>query len=474
MGEWDSLSDIRIIKQTQRQKITLVCNEYGEKYLKREIEGDKREIYKTLKTINCPYIPEIYFVGFNGVTTVIEEFAEGTSLTQIMEKGEKLSKKRAKSIFKKLTAAMEAIHNVNVIHRDIKPDNILLDEKGNIHLIDFDIARIYRPQIRKDTEKMGTFGYAPIEQYGMMPTDFKTDIYSFGVTMCLLMEYCNLKGTYYAVSEKCRKLDPGERYKNAKEIRRRVFIKRLKPLILVPFIILIFVSAVYFVRKPSFFEEVTLTATEEPQEEYTLKEGEYFAGFKDDNTTVEYSQYSNFSSVDIFSMYKEWKRLLFLEDGNKHGKIKLGKGSLIDADITLNKGTLIVKLSDKSGNSFEEDFSYTGQYSYVDNYPANRKNADIICCDWDNDGEYELLLGLNDGAIGVMDNQFYNYFNYCIAWCVKYSEEKGFTLCEGDMFSKGGSFSMAEYTDKFNVSTRFDIGNIKGYYLEGNKIMPSY
>lgn len=474
MGEWDSLNDINIIKQTQRQKITLVCNQYGEKYLKREIDGDKREIYKTLKGVGCPYIPEIYDISFNGVTTVIEEFIEGSSLAELIEKGEKLSKKRIKSIFTQLTHAMEAIHKLNIIHRDIKPDNILVDKKGNIHLIDFDIARIYRPQIRKDTEKMGTFGYAPIEQYGMMPTDFKTDIYSFGVTMCLLMEYGALKGVYYAVSEKCRKLDPAERYKNAGEIRRAVLGKKLRPLIFLPFLILIFAVIAFFLQKPSLVEETTPASEEAETQMEPLKEGEHFAGFEDDNATVEYSQYPNFNHVAVFSMYKEWNHLLFLEDGNKQGKIKLGSGSLVDADITLNNGKLTVKLTDNKGNSFEEEFSYNGQYSYVDNYPANRKNADMICCDWDNDGEYELLLGLNDGAIGVMENQFYNYFNYCIAWCVKYSEEKGFTLCEGDMFSKGGSFYMTEYTDRFNVSTWFDIGDITGYYLDEDKIMPSH
>ena len=73
--------------------------------------------------------------------------------------------------------------------------NILINKDFHVWLIDYDIARIYRPEIRQDTEIHGTFGYAPIEQYGMMPTDFKTDIYAFGVTLSMLLEHSGIKGS---------------------------------------------------------------------------------------------------------------------------------------------------------------------------------------------------------------------------------------------------------------------------------------
>lgn len=184
---------MKVIKENERQRIALI-EINGKKFIEKRIHDDKSELYEILKKINHPNIPKIIDVKLESDTVVTEEYINGKSLKTLMDEKYVFSKKLIKSIVSQIISAISELHKFNIIHRDIKPDNIIMDQSGHIWLIDYDIARIYRNETRKDTESMGTFGYAPIEQYGMMPTDFKTDIYAFGVTLMKLLEYSGIKG----------------------------------------------------------------------------------------------------------------------------------------------------------------------------------------------------------------------------------------------------------------------------------------
>ncbi|GHO82135.1 ABC transporter substrate-binding protein [Dictyobacter formicarum] len=74
-----------------------------------------------------------------------------------------------------------------IIFRDIKPDNIMRTRTGRIYLIDFGIARQYRPGQRRDTQALGSPGYAAPEQYGSDQTTERSDIYSLGATLQALL-----------------------------------------------------------------------------------------------------------------------------------------------------------------------------------------------------------------------------------------------------------------------------------------------
>ena len=74
-----------------------------------------------------------------------------------------------------------------VIHRDIKPQNIIVDEAGKIKLIDFGISRLYDKSAHNDTVFIGTQEFAPPEQYGFSQTDERSDIFSLGVVLCWLL-----------------------------------------------------------------------------------------------------------------------------------------------------------------------------------------------------------------------------------------------------------------------------------------------
>ena len=82
-----------------------------------------------------------------------------------------------------------------------------------------------------------------------------------------------------------------------------------------------------------------------------------------------------------------------------------------------------------------------------------------------------MLIGLNEGVMGVSGHYFYNNFNYCIGWCVKYDEDRGFTLCEGDMFSKLYAFNISSINNALTVNW-YDNDDVMGYQLEGDRMQP--
>jgi len=79
------------------------------------------------------------------------------------------------------------MRNPQIIFRDLKPSNIMITPENQVKLIDFGIARIFKPGKSKDTAQYGTMGFAAPEQFGTGQTDPRSDIYSLGVTLFYLI-----------------------------------------------------------------------------------------------------------------------------------------------------------------------------------------------------------------------------------------------------------------------------------------------
>ena len=114
-----------------------------------------------------------------------------------------------------------------VIHRDIKPQNIIVKDDGQIVLIDFDISRVYHSEAEADTQFFGTREYAPPEQYGFSQTDARTDIYSFGVLLRYMLTGSEKEndGVYgykplERIVKKCTSFAPKERFHDAAALKR--------------------------------------------------------------------------------------------------------------------------------------------------------------------------------------------------------------------------------------------------------------
>ncbi|HEV2580226.1 MAG TPA: protein kinase [Ktedonobacteraceae bacterium] len=122
---------------------------------------------------------------------LVMEFIDGSTLEDLLEQqGRPFSERRVLSWARQLCDVLEYLHSQQppVIFRDMKPGNIMLSRNGRIKLIDFGIARLFRPSGgAQDTQLLGTPGFSPPEQYGGAQTDERSDIYSLAMTLFQLM-----------------------------------------------------------------------------------------------------------------------------------------------------------------------------------------------------------------------------------------------------------------------------------------------
>ncbi len=120
----------------------------------------------------------------NNTAYMVMEFLEGQSLLQRITEKKSLNEKEVVDIANKIGDALAAVHAAGLIHRDIKPDNIMLTNDGRVVLIDFGTARSFASNKTVKQTAMLTPGYAPLEQYGQQARfGAYTDIYAIGATL---------------------------------------------------------------------------------------------------------------------------------------------------------------------------------------------------------------------------------------------------------------------------------------------------
>ena len=124
----------------------------------------------------------------NNTAYIVLEFVTGKSLLKILEEEKVLDESRVKKYFLQIADALRVIHNNNFMHRDIKPDNILIDGNDDAMLIDFGAAREFIAGQTKKLTIILTPGYAPLEQYSTKSKRYPaTDIYAFCASMYELL-----------------------------------------------------------------------------------------------------------------------------------------------------------------------------------------------------------------------------------------------------------------------------------------------
>jgi WD40 repeat protein len=141
-----------------------------------------------LASLTHPNLPRIYeqFTE-KGRSYLVMDFIEGETLDDLVKKlpGHRMSVEHVLDLALALCSVLEYLHNRHppIIFRDLKPANIMLTPAGHLFLIDFGIARHFKPGQKKDTAALGSSGYAPPEQYGKSQTTTRADIYSLGATL---------------------------------------------------------------------------------------------------------------------------------------------------------------------------------------------------------------------------------------------------------------------------------------------------
>src|SRR5690606_26212927 len=117
-------------------------------------------------------------------------FLPGGTLTDIIKKQKQLPVDRLLKILEQVSSALDFAHNEGVIHRDLKPDNILFDAQGNAYLSDFGIARLMESQAQNLTQSgqvVGTPSYMAPEQWLSQTISPRTDVYALGILTYLLL-----------------------------------------------------------------------------------------------------------------------------------------------------------------------------------------------------------------------------------------------------------------------------------------------
>ena len=217
---YEELSDMG-----KHENVKLVKNTVNDGiYIKKTLKNYNIEIYKILKNRQIKGIPKVYeIIEDEKELIIIEEYIHGLTLDK---KYNKTDVETVKKIMEQLCNILKQLHNMNppIIHRDIKPTNIMVSNDDVVYLVDFNISREYDENQSVDTVIMGTQGYASPEQCGFAQTDCRSDIYSIGMLMknILMVDEYPDKETkrLKRIIDKCTSIDPGKRYKNIEKLEQ--------------------------------------------------------------------------------------------------------------------------------------------------------------------------------------------------------------------------------------------------------------
>lgn len=218
---------VKLVHGSDKTKLWLVEDlKSKEKFLLKVI-GRTNLLYSQLAGLKNSALPKIFYVEESDEATyVVEEFLSGSDLQKYFEAHGALEEQTACRLAIEICDALKELHKWHIIHRDIKPSNLFLTDAGEFKLIDFDAARMEKPGRFADTRMIGTPGFAAPEQYGFHQTDERTDIFSLGLTLKILLGYENYRGFLSPVIEKCIEFDPNKRFQSAESLRRAIIRRK--------------------------------------------------------------------------------------------------------------------------------------------------------------------------------------------------------------------------------------------------------
>ena len=159
------------------------------KVLKQEFREDKAFISKfrveaqSAAGLAHPNIVNVYDVGEDhGISYIVMELVEGITLKEYIDKKGRLAVREATSIAIQVCMGLEAAHRNGIVHRDVKPQNIIISTDGKVKVTDFGIARAASSNTI-NSSVMGSVHYSSPEQARGGYSDYKSDIYSLGITL---------------------------------------------------------------------------------------------------------------------------------------------------------------------------------------------------------------------------------------------------------------------------------------------------
>lgn len=147
----------------------------------------KRSVWAACADSDCPRLPRVESTyELPDEYVVVYDFVPGDSVEKIVAAQGPFPVQQAVSLAKDVCEAAGALHACGLVHRDITPANVIVAGDG-AHLVDLGIARRIADGASRDTDALGTWGYAAPEQYGFAQTDIRSDIYSIGRLLAYML-----------------------------------------------------------------------------------------------------------------------------------------------------------------------------------------------------------------------------------------------------------------------------------------------
>lgn len=174
---------------------TILDRNVAVKVLRGDLATDEKFVRRfqrealSASSLSHPNIVEVYDVGEdNGQYYIVMEYIEGKHLKELLKKRGKLTVSEVIDIMLQITDGMSVAHDSYIIHRDIKPQNIMIQENGVVKITDFGIAMAMNAtQLTQTNSVMGSVHYLPPEQANGKGSTLQSDIYSMGIVMYELL-----------------------------------------------------------------------------------------------------------------------------------------------------------------------------------------------------------------------------------------------------------------------------------------------
>jgi eukaryotic-like serine/threonine-protein kinase len=181
----------------------------------------KREVVLASRVLS-PYVVRVYDIGeIRGQPLIAMEFIDGESLAALLNRVHRLPPSQVLSISIQICKGLQSVHSAGLVHRDLKPGNLLLDREGKISVADFGLARSIQPgdwNLTAPGDNSTTPFYASPEQLAGLPANARSDLYSFGLVLLLMLTGTAALETLKPLRESLILSYPGEKHLRAVEL----------------------------------------------------------------------------------------------------------------------------------------------------------------------------------------------------------------------------------------------------------------
>ncbi|MBR6785515.1 MAG: serine/threonine protein kinase [Clostridia bacterium] len=461
--------ELSTVKETDFCTVKLVSSSLdGKYYIKKEYADNKQAVFSVLQNIRSPHLPEIKEII--GGRTVVEEYVEGVTLEKLLSNGN-LTEKQAKRIFKDVLEALDELHKHGIVHRDVKPSNIIIKPDGRAVLIDFGISKLFNAAAENDTTLFGTVGYAPPEQFGFSSTDYRSDIYSFGVTA----EKLGIK-SYKRIVNRCKAFDPSKRYANAGKVIAS--LRRRTPIAISVAAVLALLTVVLCLlpydipdNKPEYEQE--RKTEKQSVSEHIPVQSELYEQTEPITlphvTQAPTYAFSTTRRLQLFDHQKPYRVidtdehiysiLIMAVEADEKIIVPTGDGGEIEVHYVLDRNNLKLTLND-GRHIFE--WEHSAAQITMGEYLAYGVMTEIVFYDITGDGVYEIIPMFCHNDYSAVEGKLAKLVNSWEGYCIEYSSETGFSPCEGELrvlgsqsdevFFSGGRILVDNRTEEYVIS----------------------